>query len=146
MDPHKKTVPPVAEPVPPFLSFAPLQNGQAALAAAAEQYDKAFAKAQANGGAALGRAGAVNPILIESERRLTDAKGLPGRPWFVHMIYAPGFYTGYSVKTIPGVREAIEEKRWDEANDEIVRVGRVITAEAAVINRAAAALEQAMQE
>ena len=146
MDPHEKTVPPPAEPVPPFLSFAPLENGQAALATAAERYDKAFARAQSNGGAALARAGSVNAILIESERRLTDSKGLPRRPWFIHMIYAPGFYTGYSVKTLPGVREAIEEKKWDEANAEIVRVARVLTDEAALIDRAAAALEQAAQQ
>ena len=146
MDPHEKTVPPPAEPVPPFLSFAPLENGQAALATAAEHYDKAFAKAQANGGAALTRANGVNAMLIEAERHLTDSKGLPRRPWFVHMIYAPGFYTGYGVKTIPGVREAIEEKKWDEANAEIVRVGRVLSDEAAHIDRAAAALEQAAQQ
>ena len=146
MDPHEKTVPPPAEPLPPFLSFAPLENGQAALATAAERYDKAFAKAQANGGAALARANAVNAMLIEAERHLTDSKGLPRRPWFVHMIYAPGFYTGYGVKTIPGVREAIEEKKWDEANSEIVRVGRVLSDEAAHIDRAAAALEQAAQQ
>jgi len=146
MDPHEKTVPPPAEPVPPFLSFAPLENGQAALATAAERYDKAFARAQSNGGAALARAGSVNAILIESERCLTDSKGLPRRPWFIHMIYAPGFYTGYSVKTLPGVREAIEEKKWDEANAEIVRVARVLTDEAALIDRAAAALEQAAQQ
>jgi N-acetylated-alpha-linked acidic dipeptidase len=146
MDPHEKTVPPPAEPVPPFLSFAPLENGQAALATAAERYDKAFAKAQANGGAALARAGSVNATLIESERRLTDPKGLPRRPWFIHMIYAPGFYTGYGVKTIPGVREAIEEKNWDEANAEIVRVGRVLSDEAALVDKAAAALEKAAEE
>jgi N-acetylated-alpha-linked acidic dipeptidase len=146
MDPHEKNVPPPSEQVPPFLNFAPLANGQSALATAAERYDKAFAKAQANGGAALERAGAVNAMLIESERHLTDPQGLPRRPWFVHMIYAPGFYTGYGVKTLPGVREAIEEKKWDEAAAEIVRVGRVLADEAAFIDRAAAALEQAAQK
>ena len=85
-------------------------------------------------------------MLIETERRLTDSKGLPRRPWFGQMIYPPGFYTGYGVKTIPGVREAIEEKKWDEANAEIVRVGRVLSDEAALIDRAAAALEQAAQQ
>jgi len=47
---------------------------------------------------------------------LTDSHGLPGREWYQHMVYAPGFHTGYGVKTLPGIREAIEERRWDEAN------------------------------
>jgi N-acetylated-alpha-linked acidic dipeptidase len=143
MDPKQKTVPPPVEPVPPFLSFAPLENGADAMARAADRYDKAFTKASANGGASLARARSVNALLIESERRLTDSAGLPGRPWFRHQIYAPGFYTGYGVKTIPGVREAIEQKKWKEADTEVVRVGRVLADEAALIERAAAALEEA---
>ena len=83
---------------------------------------------------------AVNAKLIESERRLTDAAGLPGRPWFRHMIYAPGFYTGYGVKTIPGVREAIEQKRWQEADEQIQRVGTILTKEADLLDEATADL------
>jgi N-acetylated-alpha-linked acidic dipeptidase len=84
---------------------------------------------------------AVNAKLIESERKLTDDAGLPGRPWFKHMIYAPGFYTGYGVKTIPGVREAIEQKRWQEADEQIVRAGKILTAEAELIDQATGALK-----
>ncbi len=137
-DPREKSAPPAAEPVPPFLGFAPLENGVEALARSAERYEKALAKA------ALGRASlqAANHKLIESERRLTDPGGLPGRPWFKHQIYAPGMYTGYGVKTIPAVREAIEQKRWTEAEAEIARVGRVLAAEAALIDGAAAELEK----
>jgi hypothetical protein len=76
-------------------------------------------------------------MLIESERHVTDPQGLLRRPWFVHMICASGFYIGYGVKTIPGVREAAAE---------IVRVGGVLTDEAFLIDRAAAALEQAAQK
>ena len=124
--------------MPPFLSFAPIENGVEALARSADRYEKALAKA------ALGRASsqAVNQKLIESERRLTDPAGLPGRPWFKHQIYAPGVYTGYGVKTIPAVREAIEQKRWAEAETQIARVGRVLAAEAALIDAAAAELEK----
>jgi N-acetylated-alpha-linked acidic dipeptidase len=68
---------------------------------------------------------------------------LPGRPWFQHQIYAPGFYTGYGVKTLPGVREAIEQKKWQEANAEIRIVGRVLMDESALIDRATNAIEQA---
>jgi N-acetylated-alpha-linked acidic dipeptidase len=145
-DPKKTSVPPPVEPVPPFLSFAPLQNGVEALARSAEQYEKALAKLRQNGGAALARAALrqVNAKLIESERRLTSPAGLPGRPWFKHQIYAPGFYTGYAVKTLPAVREAIEQKKWKEADAGIVAVGKILADEAALVNSAAQELEKAL--
>jgi len=58
----------------------------------------------------------VNSLLQGMEHRLTDARGLPGREWFRHLVYAPGRLTGYGVKTLPGVREALDAGRWDEAN------------------------------
>jgi N-acetylated-alpha-linked acidic dipeptidase len=73
---------------------------------------------------------------------LTDDTGLPRRAWFKHMLYAPGFYTGYGVKTIPAVREAIEQKLWPEADAQIVRVSSVLAKEAAAIDATAAALEK----
>jgi N-acetylated-alpha-linked acidic dipeptidase len=84
---------------------------------------------------------ALNQKLKESERRLTSPEGLPRRPWFKHLLYAPGVYTGYDVKTVPGVREAIEQKRYAEANDEIVRVARALEDEAALVDSAASDLE-----
>ncbi len=134
-DPRKAYVPPSKEPVPPHLNFAPLEDAVDLLAESAKRYDAAGQKAGAGT-----RAQVVNAKLIESERRLTDDAGLPGRPWFRHMIYAPGFYTGYGVKTIPGVREAIEQKRWKEAEEQIQRAGGVLTREADLIDEAAAAL------
>lgn len=134
-DPKQKFVPPSAEPVPPYLSFAPLENAAEALRRSAERYEKALA------GASLRRVEAVNKKLIESERRLTDPAGLPGRPWFKHQIYAPGLYTGYGVKTIPAVREALEQKRWQEAEGHIARVGKILMQEAALIESAAAELQ-----
>ena len=68
-------------------------------------------------------------------------EGLPRRPWYRHLIYAPGFYTGYGAKTIPGVREAIEEKRYQEAENEIARVTQVLQDYAAVVDAAASQLE-----
>jgi N-acetylated-alpha-linked acidic dipeptidase len=133
-DPRKTFVPPSKDPVPPHLNFAPLENGIDALTRSAQRYDAARQKATAP------NVQAVNAKLIESERRLTDAAGLPGRPWFRHMIYAPGFYTGYGVKTIPGVREAIEQKRWQEADEQIQRVGTILTKEADLLDEATAAL------
>ena len=67
---------------------------------------------------------------------LTDPAGLPNRPWFQNLIYAPGFYTGYGVKTIPGVREAIEQKRWTQADEEIVRAAKALQREADQLDEA----------
>ena len=134
MDPRKTFIPPSKQPVPPFFNFAPLDNALDLLTQSAKRYESARLKAQSKA------VQAVNAKLIESERRLTDAAGLPGRPWFKHMIYAPGFYTGYGVKTIPGVREAIEQKRWQEADEQIIRVGKILTSEADLIDEATAAL------
>jgi N-acetylated-alpha-linked acidic dipeptidase len=133
-DPRKISIPPPRSPVPPHLNFAPLENGIDALNRSAKNYDAARAKATAS------NIQTVNAKLIESERRLTDAAGLPGRPWFRHMIYAPGFYTGYGVKTLPGVREAIEQKRWQEADEQIQRAGTILTREADLLDEATAAL------
>ena len=146
-DPKKTFVPPPVEPVPPHLNFAPLENAAEALTRSAERYRKAFDKASANSGAALARASLrdVNATLIQCERKLTSPEGLPGRPWFKHQIYAPGFYTGYGVKTIPAVREAIEQKKWKEADDALVEVGKILEGESALINSAAAELEKATQ-
>ena len=84
---------------------------------------------------------AVNRELIESERRLTNADGLPRRSWYKHLLYAPGVYSGYGVKTVPGVREGIEQKRYAEADQEIVRVSKALENEAALIESAARELE-----
>jgi N-acetylated-alpha-linked acidic dipeptidase len=134
-DPRKTFVPPSNQPVPPHFNFAPLDNALDLLTLSAKRYETARLKAQP------AAEQAVNAKLIQSERKLTDPAGLPGRPWFQHMIYAPGFYTGYGVKTIPGVREAIEQKRWQEADEQIVRAGRILTAEAELIDEATAALK-----
>ncbi len=131
VDPKKKMVPPSKEPLPPYLNFAPLDNAADDLTRAAEGYERAFAKAgdQASPN--------VNAKLIQSERLLTDSAGLPNRPWFEHLIYAPGYYTGYGVKTIPGVREAIEQKRWTEVDQQMSRVSKALQKEADLLDEAA---------
>ncbi|PYY07021.1 MAG: folate hydrolase [Acidobacteria bacterium] len=143
-DPKKPYVPPAVDQVPPHLNFAPLLNASEALTRSAEHYQKALDRVTKNGGLAIGNAALrdLNAKLILSERKLTSPEGLPGRPWFRHLIYAPGFYTGYGVKTIPGVREAIEQKKWKEADEQMVRVGAVLEDEAALIQSAAAELEK----
>jgi N-acetylated-alpha-linked acidic dipeptidase len=146
-DPQKPMVTPAPEAVPPHLNFAALQNALDALNLSADHYQRVYAQAQQDGGAALGRASLaqVNLELLQSERALTDANGLPGRPWFKHQLYAPGFYTGYGVKTVPAVREAIEQKQWSAAEQSINMVSKVLENEAAVIERAAGSLEHAVQ-
>ena len=85
---------------------------------------------------------AVNAA-ADPERASADRRGgLPRRPWYRHLLYAPGYYTGYAVKTMPGVREAIEEKNYAEAEAEIVRVARALEREKALIDAAAADLER----
>jgi N-acetylated-alpha-linked acidic dipeptidase len=144
-DPWTKYVPPPSEPTPPFINLAPLRNGSAALTRSADRYKKALAAAQDGNGAALQRAasGGVNTLLLHSERALTNQVGLPKRPWFMHELYAPGLYTGYGVKTIPGVREAIEQKDWKQAEEQAVIAGNALIATAAVIDSAATVLEGA---
>ena len=136
---------PAREALPPFLNFAPLDNATDALTRAAERYEKALARAHANGGAALAKPDvqSVNATLLRSERALTTATGLPRRPWYRHAVYAPGFYTGYGVKTLPGVREAIEQKNWSEGDAQIEATGKALQATADVIERAAEQLEKA---
>ena len=141
-DPKKPLVAPPIETVPPYLNFAPLDNATIALGRSATEYRKALEKINANGGSAMAAASLadVNKLLIESERRLTNTAGLPNRPWFKHQIYAPGFYTGYAAKTMPAVREAIEQKQWKQAEAGIVVVAGVLQDEAELISAAAAKL------
>jgi N-acetylated-alpha-linked acidic dipeptidase len=146
-DPKQTSVPPPKEEEPPHLNFAPLENAADSLTRSAARYQKAVEKAQANGAAALARASLhqVNQTLMETERHLTTPDGLPGRPWYKHQIYAPGFYTGYEVKTIPAVREAIEQKKWKEADAALVEIGKLLEDESALIMTAAEELEDAVK-
>jgi N-acetylated-alpha-linked acidic dipeptidase len=139
-DPRHPTLPPPRAEVPPFINFAPIDNALAALTRAADRYQKAAKSLRAASGST--NFAALNQLLLQSERRLTLDEGLPRRPWYKHMIYAPGWYTGYSPKTMPGVREAIEEKRYADADPEIAKVSRVLQAEANLVDEAAVTLEQ----
>jgi N-acetylated-alpha-linked acidic dipeptidase len=128
------------EEVPPFLDFAPLDNAQSALDRSSQRYSKALKSFNGAGGSQ--QLQALNATLLQAERKLTNPDGLPRRPWFKHLIYAPGFYTGYGAKTLPGVREGIEDKRYDEADKEIVRVAKALQDYADAIDSAAADLEK----
>ncbi len=99
------------------------------------------------GGAAVGHVSLpeLNKQLIAVERAFTLPDGLPNRPWYRNLIYAPGLYTGYGVKTLPGIRESIEEKQWPLAEQQAVRVGQVLENAGERIQSAAATLQQAVQ-
>jgi N-acetylated-alpha-linked acidic dipeptidase len=144
-DPRRPTVAPAKEEIPPHLNFAPMQNAVDSLTRAAKHYQQALSQKQASLGddAMAAKLGALNRELMESERRLTNADGLPRRPWYKHLLYAPGVYSGYGAKTIPGVREGIEQKKYAEADAEIVRVGKALEDESTLIESAATQLEQA---
>ncbi len=140
-NPRRPLKPPVVEAVAPALNFAPLENASVALTAAADRYKKALDASR--GKLTPESTKRVNAKLISSERQLTDEAGLPGREWYRHLLYAPGFYTGYSVKTIPGVREGIEQKQYAEAEAEIVRAAAAIQRVADLVSAAARDLELA---
>jgi N-acetylated-alpha-linked acidic dipeptidase len=145
-DPKMHVAPPHVEPVPPYLTFAPLENGMAHLTESASEYQEALTRAEANGGAALDHASLqrVNEILIQSERMLTAPQGLPGRPWYQHVLYAPGLFTGYAANAIPGVRQEIDLKNWQVADEQLQVAGEALDHEADLVHRASEELEQAI--
>ena len=107
---EKVAAPKKREPVPAF-DFAPLTNAVERLTVAARRYDAKAGRGR-RGRRRRPPIAAANGVLLTAERALTRKEGLPRRPWFRHQIYAPGFYTGYGVKTLPAVREAIEERNF----------------------------------
>ena len=120
LDPTKSLGPPTAQAQVPFFNFAPLKNALTRLESAAENYETAIASG-------IAATTEENYLLYQTERELIRQEGLNGRPWYKHHIYAPGFYTGYGVKTIPGVREAIEQRQFDEVAGQIDIAAEVLT-------------------
>ena len=101
------------------LDLAPLRDGQEQIAEAAAAYEKAFEEVFSNSGP-NGDVAKVNAALRKVEQKMRLEGGLPGeREWYKHALYAPGFYTGYGVKTIPGVRESIEQNEWATAGEQV---------------------------
>jgi N-acetylated-alpha-linked acidic dipeptidase len=119
-DPLKPFVAPKEEDAVPHLELAPLENAVARLQKSAREFD---AKKR------------QDRTIMRLEQALTRDEGLPGRPWYRHHVYAPGFYTGYGVKTLPGVREAIEQRKWADANAQIVILAGVLNRYAELLER-----------
>ena len=141
-DPRRPTIAPKVQTPAPALNFAPLDNASIALDSASSRFEKAYGGLPSTNAAAASLA-PVNALIRQSDEVLLLPDGLPRRPWYRHSLYAPGYYTGYGVKTMPGVREAIEQKDWKLADAEIARIAAALTRESDLITRAAALLEQA---
>jgi N-acetylated-alpha-linked acidic dipeptidase len=144
-DPKRPRPIPSLEEVPPALNFAPLENAASALTRAADRYHEAVAVARQRVVTDSAQLQAINVRLIQSERQFIDEQGLPRRSWYRHLLYAPGYYTGYGVKTMPGVREAIEDKRYSEVEPEVLRVAAALTRETTLLEGLAADLERAIR-
>ncbi len=137
LDPTKPLGPPRAEAPVPFFNFAPLNNSLERLVDAAASYEDALQ----SGDVRADDLAELNALLYTSERLLTREEGLVGRPWYKHQIYAPGFYTGYGVKTIPGVREPIEQRNYEVVDAQIELAADVINDLAERIETAAGYFE-----
>ncbi len=143
LDPHRPTIAPPPEPIPPFIDFAPLKNAIVLLKKSADRYSRALAAYAAAGSPELPAQArtAVNADLLRVSRLFLNRQGLPERPWFKNQVYAPGAYTGYGAKPIAAVREYLDEKRWRDAEGQVPQVAQVIENVAAGIDKAAGDLE-----
>lgn len=131
-DPTEKLIAPKPKENVPYINFAPLQNALGKLQESAKNFQTATNGKQVS--PLIQKQ--LDEILMKTERALTSQNGLPRRDWFKHQIYAPGFYTGYGVKTLPSVREAIEQRDWKEAAEQILIVAKTIENFAAEIDKA----------
>jgi N-acetylated-alpha-linked acidic dipeptidase len=133
-DPQEQFRSPQPKEVVPFLDFSPLQNALAHLEKAANTFGDSASleniKPEENEN--------LNTILFQCEQELLTENGLPRKPWYRHTIYSPGYYTGYGVKTLPGIREAIEQRNWGEARQQIEIAARALQAYSEQVEKAVA--------
>lgn len=123
MNPKIKYVPATTKEPVPYLDFSELQNAMRALEKSSSAFsDLIVANPRPNTNIAQ-----LNKILYQAEQKLMEETGLPRRPWYKHTIYAPGYYTGYGVKTLPGIREAIEQRNYKEAQEQIAIAAAAIS-------------------
>ncbi len=143
-DPTHSLAPPARAPEVPYFDFTPLDDVAMRLSRSARAYDDVYARVAA-GTVRLSAAqmSELNDLLRAMEQTLTDARGLPGREWYKHLVYAPGSLTGYGAKTLPAVREGIEQERFEEATRYIPITAAVLNAYCDRLDRAAAVLVDA---
>ena len=122
-DPKLKLNVPTEKVTVPYLDFSQLENAMILLRKQADEFNglskEAILKSQE-------QQKAINKVLYQIERSLLSEDGLPRRPWYKHQIYAPGLYTGYGVKTMPGIREGIEQRSYEEAQSNIYKVANTL--------------------
>jgi len=124
-DPTKTYQSPKVKEEVPYLNFSSMENAMVQLKSSAEELQKQYVSATR---LSVEKQKELNEILFKVERSLINENGLPRRSWYKHQIYAPGYYTGYGVKTLPGIREAIEQRNWKEAQENIEIVSKTMEA------------------
>ena len=139
-NPKKTYLPPKRLDVVPEFDFKPLEQAQKRLEASAWKYEKVLSELEIRS-LSVEKKSEINRLLKDVEQAMTHPDGLPRRPWFQNMIYAPGFYTGYGVKTLPGIREGLEERNWKEVHKYIEEVANALDRASTNINAASSLLE-----
>ena len=128
----------------PEIDLAPVEAALAKLHEAGEAYERALEKLSTMSSSVVQsqpELERLNQLLYTSERRFSHDEGLPEREWFRHQVYAPGFYTGYGVKTIPGIREGLEEESWEEAKYYVTVVSAALSDLVAQVQEARALVD-----
>ncbi len=138
-DPTKGFQTPKAKETVPFLNFSNLENAMIDLKTSTEEFQKMYKDAAQ---LTPEKQNALNEILFKVERSLINEAGLPKRSWYKHQVYAPGYYTGYGVKTLPGIREAIEQRNWKEAQENIEIVSKTMDAYSSEVKKAKSIIEK----
>ncbi|MEO8742722.1 MAG: transferrin receptor-like dimerization domain-containing protein [Lysobacteraceae bacterium] len=142
-DPSRPVAPPERDSDVPAIDLAPLEQAAKSLKLSAQAFDDAYAARAADGFQMPSeKQHDIDTAMGRMEQALTDPNGLPGRGWYRHMVYAPGLLTGYGVKTLPGVREAIESRRWDQANKYAVITAKVLDGYRAQLDQLTAMLKK----
>jgi len=141
-DPTRPLLAPERESNVPYLHLAELQNASLTLKNSTSAYEQAYAASIDGKPPGAGQRAELNQILQSMEQALTSDAGLPGRPWFKHFVYAPGLLTGYGVKTLPGVREAIEARNWEQANQYATLTAKVLDGYSRRLDQATALLKR----
>ena len=140
-NPKKTYLPPKRLRQVPEFDFKPLDAALARLSTSAWKYEEALLKFQ-KGSLLPERKSEINALLRSVDQAFIYSKGLPRRDWFKNMMYAPGYYTGYGVKTLPGIREGLEERKWNEVRVYIKEVSKALDRASENINSASRILSE----
>ena len=140
-NPKKTYLPPKRLRQVPEFDFKPLDAALARLSTSAWKYEEALLKFQ-KGSLSTERKSEINALLRSVDQAFIYSKGLPRRDWFKNMMYAPGYYTGYGVKTLPGIREGLEERKWNEVRVYIKEVSKALDRASENINSASRILSE----